>query len=416
MTNAAQVSTSILGKALRGAAAALALTCALAVFAAGPAQAQTFTVLHTFTGPDGLTPYSGVTLDRGGNLYGTTYGGGASGLGTVYQLKRHGSSYIHNQIHAFTGGNDGEQPLGGLIFGPDGALYGTTSGGGVTAGTVFTLRPPVTACHTALCPWTETLLYDVGGFNGIQPSYGQVAFDQSGNIYGTTAFGGLQEYGDVYQLRRSGDGWTAKELYAFGDPDAMYPGHNVVLDSAGNLYGTTDEGGAYSEGTVFQLVPSGSGWSENILVSFGVPSAGLGGFPVAGLIMDRAGNFYGGTVGDSLAASVFELSPSGTGWQIAVLHSFAISGNAEGAFGNLVLDNNGNLYGTTRSLGAYGLGNIFRLSPSGNGWTYTDLYDFTNSGDGAYPTGDLTLDSEGNIYGTNTGDASGHGVVWKLAP
>src|SRR5271165_3965855 len=273
MTNAAQVSTSILGKGLRGAAAALALTCALAVFAAGSAHAQTFTVLHTFTGPDGLTPYSGVTLDRGGNLYGTTYGGGASGLGTVYQLKRHGSSYIHNQLHAFTGGNDGEQPLGGVIFGPDGALYGTTSGQGVGAGTVLTLRPPAAACHTALCPWTEPLLYDVGGFNGIQPTYGQVAFDPSGNIYGTTAFGGgAGEYGDVYELSPSGGGWTATELYAFGDPDAMYPAHNVVLDSAGNLYGTTDEGGAYSEGTVFQLVPSGSGWSENILVSFGVPS------------------------------------------------------------------------------------------------------------------------------------------------
>jgi hypothetical protein len=108
----------------------------------------------------------------------------------------------------------------------------------------------------------------VGGFNGIQPSYGQVAFDPSGNIYGTTAFGG-NEYGDVYELSRSGDGWTGKELYVFGDPDAQYPAHNVVLDSAGNPYGTTDEGGAYSEGTVFELVPSGSGWSGRILVSLG---------------------------------------------------------------------------------------------------------------------------------------------------
>ena len=166
---------------------------------------------------------------------------------------------------------------------------------------------------------------------------------------------------------------------------------------------------------MFQLVPSGSGWSENILVSFGALQTGIGGYPVAGLIMDGAGNFYGGTLGDSFAASVFELSPSGNGWQLTVLHSFAISDNAVGPFGNLVLDNNGNLYGTTMSLGAYGMGNIFKLSPSGNGWTYTDLYDFSNSGDGEYPTGDLTIDGNGNIYGTNLGE-NGHGVVWELTP
>jgi uncharacterized repeat protein (TIGR03803 family) len=215
-------------------------------------------------------------------------------------------------------------------------------------------------------------------------------------------------------LSRAGSAWTGTQIYSFGDPDAQYPGHNVVLDSAGNLYGTTDEGGSNSEGTVFQLVRSGSGWAETILFSFGTVE-GAGGYPVAGLIMDRVGNFYGGTAGDGIAASVFELSPSGNGWQFAVLHSFAISGNAEGPIGNLVLDSNGNLYGTTKSLGTFGLGNIFKLSPSGSGWTYTDLYDFSNSGDGAYPIGDLAIDADGNIYGTNLGE-NGLGVVWKLTP
>jgi hypothetical protein len=254
----------------------------------------------------------------------------------------------------------------------------------------------------------------VGGFNGIQPTYGQVAFDQSGYIYGTTAFGG-NEYGDVYELSRSGDGWTGKELYVFGDPDAMYPPHNVVFDSAGNLYGTADAGGTDDEGAVFELVPSGSGWSERILASFGAADTGIGGFPVAGLIMDGAGNFYGATAGDDTTASVFELSPSGSSWRLTALHSFATSGNSVGPFGNLVMDNNGNLYGTTMALGAFGMGNIFKLSPSGNGWIYTDLYDFSNSGDGEYPTGDLIIDSEGNLYGTNLGE-SGHGVVWELTP
>ncbi len=394
---------------------ALVLGCALLILIAQPAQAQTLTVLHTFSGPDGLYPYSGVILDRAGNLYGTTYAGGASQDGTVYQLKRAGSGYIHNQLHAFTGGSDGEQPWGGVIFGPDGALYGTTNGGPFQgSGTVFSLRPPVTICRSVLCPWTETVLYGVGQFGGVEPAYGQIAFDSAGNIYGTTAFGGAEGYGDVYQLSRAGNGWTGTQLYSFGDPDAQFPGHNVLLDSAGNLYGTTDYGGSNGEGTVFELARSASGWTENILFSFGALE-GAGGYPVAGLIADRLGNFYGGTVGDGVSACVFELSPSGNGWQLTVLHSFAISGDDEGPFGNLVLDGSGNLYGTTKTLGMHGLGNIFKLSPSGGGWTYTDLYDFSNGGDGAYPIGDLTIDGSGNIYGTNLGE-SGNGVVWELTP
>ncbi len=412
MTNHPEHSTTTLRGNWHLAAFALAMHSALMIVALPSAQAQTVTVLHTFSGPDGLYPYSGVTLDRAGNLYGTTYGGGANQAGTVYQLKRAGSSYIHNQLHAFAGGNDGQQPWGGVIFGPDGALYGTTTAGGFEgAGTVFSLRPPVTICRTVLCPWTESVLYGVGQFGGLAPPYGQVAFDSAGNIYGTTAFGGIGEYGDVYELSRTGNGWTGTEIYSFGDPDAQYPAHNVMLDSEGNLYGTTDGGGLDSEGAVFQLVRAGSGWSENILANFG--ASGAGGYGATGLIMDAAGNLYGGTLGaENTAASVFELSRSGSGWQFTVLHSFT-SGSA--CWGNLVLDNSGNLYGTTYSLGTHGMGNIFKLSPSGGGWTYTDLYDFSNNGDGENPTGDLTMDANGNIYGTNLGE-NGHGVVWRLTP
>ncbi len=411
MTKPAQPSTRISHTSFRSTCVVLMLGGALLMLIAQATQAQTLTVLHTFSGPDGLYPYSGVTLDRAGNLYGTTYAGGASQDGTVYQLKRVGSSYIRNQLHAFTGGADGEQPWGGVIFGPDGALYGTTNGGPFQGGgTVFSLRPPVTICRSVLCPWTETVLYGVGQFGGIEPAYGQIAFDSAGNIYGTTAFGGAEGYGDVYELSRAGNGWTGTQLYSFGDPDAQFPGHNVVLDSAGNLYGTTDEGGSDAEGTVFQLVRSGSGWSENILANLGL---GVGGYGATGLIMDAAGNLYGGTLGaENTAASVFELSRSGNGWQLTVLHSFA-SGLA--CWGSLVMDSNGNLYGTTYSLGAHGLGNIFKLSPSGNGWTYTDLYDFSNNGDGENPTGDLSIDANGNLYGTNLGE-NGNGVVWKLTP
>jgi uncharacterized repeat protein (TIGR03803 family) len=411
MTNPARNSASGFDRRLRERSFALALICALTMLAA-PSVAQTFTVLHTFSGPDGLYPYSGVTLDRAGNLYGTTYGGGASQDGTVYQLKRAGSGYIHNQLHAFTGGNDGEKPWGGVIFGPDGALYGTTTTGGFEeGGTVFSLRPPVTICRSVLCPWIETELYNIANFEGVEPAYGQVAFDSAGNLYGTTAFGGgSEEYGDVYELSRAGNGWTGTQLYSFGDPDAQYPAHNVILDSAGNLYGTTDGGGSHSAGTVFELVRSGSGWSENILANLGL---GVGGYGASGLIMDAAGNLYGGTLGgDNTPASVFELSRSGNSWQLTVLHSFT---TGQACWGNLVFDSSGNLYGTTYSLGTHGMGNIFKLSPSGSGWTYTDLHDFSNNGDGENPTGDLTMDASGNIYGTNLGE-NGHGVVWELTP
>ena len=390
----------------------IALLLAFVLLGFSSAQSQTFTVLHTFTGPDGLTPYSGVTLDGAGNLYGTTYGGGSDGMGTVYQLKRHGSSYVHNQLHAFTGGADGGSPYGGVVFGPDGQLYGATLGGGL-GGIVFALRPQPRICPTVSCPWTETMLYDIGVNGDFGAYYGQVAFDHSGNLYGTTAFGGRYGGGTVYQLSRSGGGWTGTTIYTF--LGAYYPAHNVIIDGAGNLLGTTIEGGQYSAGTVFELQPSGSGWTEQELASLGAPGTG-GGYTSVGLIMDGAGNLYGAESGCNPNASVFELSPSGNGWQLSVLYTWSVSLCGQGPWGNLVLDHEGNLYGTTYSLGAFGYGNIFKLTRNGSGWTYTDLYDFQNNGDGAYPTGDLSLDSAGVVYGTASGDQSGHGTVWKLTP
>jgi uncharacterized repeat protein (TIGR03803 family) len=380
-----------------------------------PAQAQTFTVLHTFTGPDGLTPYAGVTLDGAGNLYGTTFAGGTNGLGTVYELRRHGSSYILNELHAFAGGaSDGAVPFGGVIFGPEGLLYGTTYNGGYEdSGVVYSLQPLATICPTVSCPWTETTLYNFATYyNSFGALYGELAFDPSGNLDGTLAYGGRASCGSVYQVSRSGADWTGTTLYSF--PSTYNPTHNVIADPAGNLYGTTDQGGQYDAGVVFELTPNGSGWTEQTIASLGAP--GTGGDPLGGLIRDSTGNLYGGETGFNGNASVFELSPSGGGWQLTVLYTWSFSNNAEGPVGNLVLDSSGNLYGTTMSLGAHSYGNIFKLTRDGGGWTYTDLYDFQDNGDGAYPSGDLSIDGDGNIYGTNQGDQSGHGVVWKLTP
>jgi len=390
------------------------VACMLVLLTAQFAHAQTLTVLHAFTGADGLSPYAGVTVDRAGNLYGTTYAGGSSGLGTVFELRHLGSRYVHNQLHVFQGGNDGEQPYGGVVFGTDGVLYGTTwAGAESNAGTVFGLRPQATFCRTVLCPWTEVLQYGVGQTNNLDPAYGELAVDASGNLYGTSAFGGTTTYGTVFELSRSGSGWTGTVLYNFQADDVNYPGHSVVFDSAGNLYGTAAGDG---EGGIFELTHTQSGWSEKILAWFGPPSPCTGGYTISGLIIDSTGNLYGATTGDGTTACVYELSNVGGTWQMTVLYTFNFGGNAQGPVGNMVFDRSGNLYGTTKQLGAFGLGNIFKLTHSGSNWTYSDLYDFSDNGDGAYPTGDLTIDGQGNLYGTNQGDSSGHGVVWELTP
>jgi len=191
-----------------------------------------------------------------------------------------------------------------------------------------------------------------------------------------------------------------------------YPAHNMIFDSAGNLYGTAAGPG---EGGVFQLVRSQSGWAEKILAYFGQPDTCTG-TDLSGLIMDAGGNLYGATTGNGLTACVYELSNVGGTWQFTVLHTFNIGNNLQGPVGNMVFDHSGNLYGTTMQLGAFGMGNIFKLTHSGSSWIYSDVHDFSDNGDGAFPSGDLTIDGSGNIYGTNQGDASGHGVVWKLTP
>jgi uncharacterized repeat protein (TIGR03803 family) len=268
----------------------------------------------------------------------------------------------------------------------------------------------------------ETVLYDFMGGG-----------DQMGNIYGTTVSGGAYGQGTVYKLTRSGGGWVESILHDFGAAgDGIQPLHNVTFDASGNLYGTTSYGGANNNGTVFQLVPSGSGWTENILASFSL-SGSAGGAPYAGLIIDQSGNLYGATSanapgggppnGDGSGGAVFELMPSGSGWTLKVLYSFFAAGGGYhcGPYGNLVMDAAGNLYGTTYSDGAYGYGSVFKLTPASGQWTYSSLHDFCSDGwpcsDGGLPAGDLAMDANGNLYGTAIiGGTDTYGVVWKITP
>jgi uncharacterized repeat protein (TIGR03803 family) len=387
------------------------------------AQAQTYTVLHVFTGHDGSEPETALTLDRAGNLYGTTRFGGA-GYGTVFKLSRAGSGWILSTIYTFQDGADGAYPGSRLVFGPDGTLYGTAGGGSGSAGVVYNLRPQPNACTTALCPWQETVIYTFsGGADGGYPGTGALTFDSAGNLYGTGGGGGLScEHGGcgvVYKLTRSGGSWTESVLYDFtGGSDGQTPNAGVTFNIAGNLYGTTLYGGANSQGTVYELTPSQSGWTETTLHAFGAGRDGYTAF--GGVIFDIHGNMYGTTynsgAGNPAGGTVYKLQPSGGGWNYSIVDNLA---GFAGPSDDLALDNVGNLYGTV-GIDSNGLGNVFELTPSGESWVYAVVHEFPDEDNGAEPIGGVVLDASRNIYGTASvgggGNGSGQGVVFEIAP
>ena len=403
----------------------------LMMLATMPALAQTFQVLHYFTGGlDGAHPYTGLTMDRAGNLYGTAeYGGSQAndchivgGCGTVFEMVHQGAGFIFRPLYQFQGfpSGDGANPLGRVILGPDGALFGTTVYGGENGvgcgdeepgcGTVFKLTPPPTFCKSFTCNWEETQIHNFTGADAAAPS-GEIAFDSAGNLYGTA------RSGRVYELTPAPGTWTFSVLHSFtGGPDGGIPYGGVQLDQAGNVYGTTDTGGTGQNGTAFQLVPSGSLWTLNTLYDFQIGSGGFG--LLAGLIIGPGGNLYGGTVngvpnGDSV---VYEISPSDGGWTYTTLYTFTQSFGG-GPGGNLVMDAAGNLYGTTTGNSVEQIyGSVFKLTPSNGGWIYTDLHDFNGGSDGGYPYSSIVLDSSGNLYGTASADGHGYGTVWEITP
>jgi len=401
------------------------IAIAFTLGATSAAPAQTFTVLHNFTnGPDGGEPWAGLSMDRAGNFYGTASTGGNTsacsypqppGCGTVFKLSRKGSGWVFSTLYTFNG-PDGARPMARVIIGPDGTLYGTTTSGGTGpcsygsapgCGTVFNLRPPATSCKSALCPWTETVLYSFQGFtDGSEPTFGDLVFDAAGNIYGTTPHGGQGDHGTVYELTPSHGGWTETVLYRFqsGDGGAT-PYGGVVFDKVGNLWGTTALGGTYNNGTIYQLVPSGGGWTENVVYNFYGGSDGAN--PYAGLIVDQFDNFYGGTFGaNGTMVKVYELSPSNGGWTFNTLYSFNTN---QGIIGKLAMDAAGNLYGTVYS----GVPEVFRLTPSNGGWTLTGAW----GGIGDNPAGNVILDSSGNLYTTaQDGGPNEAGVVFEITP
>ncbi len=372
-----------------------------------PSQAATLRVIHNFTGgTDGGNPVDGLMMSAKGVLYGTASTGGASGLGVVFWVAGSGAVTV---LHSFLGGADGATPNGGVIENASGRFFGTTTAGGASgAGTVYSL-------------WgrTETVLYSFAGgaTDGSDPQAG-LAMDGSGNLYGTTSAGGASGNGTVFELiapKTANGKWTEKLLYSFGSgTDGAAPVGGVSFDSAGNLYGTTSAGGTGGYGTVFQLQP-GTVWKENILHDF--QNAADGATPYAGLVSDASGNFYGAATdgGNNGGGTVFELSPSKTGFKFSVLTSQPGWG-ISGTFRNVMIGPSGVIYATTHCDGVNNAGTIYELTPPGGSWTYKLLYTFSGGSDGLYSISNLVLKA-GRLYGTTIdGGADGAGTVYMFTP
>jgi uncharacterized repeat protein (TIGR03803 family) len=425
---------NLFGTAYQGGAAAQG-----AVFKVDPSGRQT--VLYNFTGgDDGANPYAGVIRDPAGNLYGTTYQGGAAGAGVVYKLDPSGNETV---LYTFKGGNDGANPYAGVVADVAGNLYGTTvNGGTANAGVVYKLSPS-----------GETVLYDFkGAADGGNP-YGGVIADADGNLYGTTRAGGRAGAGVLFKLDPSGHETV---LHTFGPPSGEAPMAGVIRDAEGNLYGTATTviykldaaghykmlrvfpygitGGEASAGVVRDLAGNLYGTTDpadgpfpteapygavykldtagqlTVLYSFpGSPQAGnVATGPNGGVVLDPAGNLFGATPYGGLGGMVYQVGTAGE----AMLYSFPAAHHGTTPRAGVTIGPSGAIYGTTTNGGAANAGVVYKIESGGR---ETVLYSFTGGADGAYPQSGVTLDSAGNLYGTTEwGGISNAGVVYEV--
>jgi uncharacterized repeat protein (TIGR03803 family) len=346
-------------------------------------------------------------------------------LGAFLAISPASAQVTETVLNDFTGAS-GSQVFSGLTFDSSGNLYGTTASGGLGSGTVYELSPAVGG------GWTETVLYKFGSKSGDGADpYGGVVFDATGHLYGTTKVGGTHSKGTLYRLTHlSGGGWSESVLHNFGGgKDGANPLATPVIDPAGNLYGTTYYGGTnvnctaagktYSCGTVYELSSAGV---YGVIHDFSSVSDGY--FPVAGITPDSSGNLYGQTTYGGIYGGglLFELSPSNGTWTEAAIHPWGRvnDGRPDGAqcYGTLVFDNSGHMWGTSLVGGTHGdMGTVFKFTKNGPGWAESSVHGFGEPGDGASPYSGLVVDSEGNLFGTTTlGGASGEGTVYEIIP
>jgi uncharacterized repeat protein (TIGR03803 family) len=396
-------------------------------FAGDPEKA-----VYTFTGGnDGGSPQGGVIADASGALYGTTSSGGSGHSGVVYKLTptaKGNKGFKQSTLYAFTGGADGATPMDNLYIDSTGALYGTTYAGGANGyGVVYKLTPPGAGKKA----WTQTVLWTfTGGADGGNPQTTLIG-DGQGNLYGTTTEGGSGVVGTVFELSPPGAGqtaWTETVRYNFtGNSDGGEPFGGLVFGPAGSIYGTTAGYGQYNDGTVYRLGPPMDGQGDR---SFYLVHAFQGGSdgdtPRDGLIVDNSGNLFGTTAGFDNQGTVFELSSAdgGQSWTQQVLYQFSGAGfDGNGPWQTVSMDASGALFGTTLGVGKSAYGEVFKLSPPAAGrskWKLQVLHTFQDNAKSQFPLSGVLIGADGTLFGTTEGSAgqSGYypGNVWKITP
>jgi uncharacterized repeat protein (TIGR03803 family) len=424
---------------LRPCAIFLALTSTL-LFAAN-AAASSGKIIYTFAGgADGANPESDLILDAAGNLYGTTSAGGTSAnCGTVFELIRTGNSWKHQVLYSFAGApTDGCNPQAGLVLDKAGNLYGTTSGGGNAGcgcGTVFELTP------NSQGGWNETILYNFGSYSGDgQQPKTDLVFDTQGYLYGTTSFGGDNNCGfgygcgTVFELSPHSNGtWSENTIHTFsGRPnDGQGPTTPLALDAEGNLYGATYLGGAgkchlapdiTGCGAVYELTPSATrGWTENLIYSFH-HGQGTAVFPSGALLLEKGGRILGTSYnGGNRDGAIYQLEQTSKGWKQTVLYRFYGAPDGIAPVGQLAMEANGSFFGVTYNGGpaSANLGTVFELTPTENKWNrWREFVLFSPESPNGIPRAGPVVDSQGHVYGTFSGALNGgnSGSVYEVIP
>jgi uncharacterized repeat protein (TIGR03803 family) len=378
---------------------------------ATPAWAQTESVLYNFCSigdlcADGAYPIAPLTSDGTGNFYGTTHSGGQSGTyGAVFELSPNGKGgWNETVLHSFTLGSDGAYPVfSPVVFDSAGNLYGTTEDGGAGYGVVFELSPFEKS-------WAEKAIYTFkNSGDGGSPQSG-VTVDASGNLFGVTPSGGPGNSATVFELSPSGSTWTEQVIYTFDNSDIIAPS-GLAIDSRGNIFGAANL-------TVFELSPDGTGgWNPTTLHVFPDQGLGIEGTPV----LDNTGSLYGtimyeqsnGVLGQG---EVYRLREEDGRWELLTLHTWAAG---DGPYAGVTLDAAGHIYGTTTGGGSNGLGTVFELVAANNNakaYRAKVLWNF-NGPDGSMPICSPTLDNSGKLYGTtDAGGSIGYGTVFEVTP